>query len=77
MAYDVPGVSDAVEEGRNGIRVRDGDVRALAEAALRILRDLDEWWRSSSEVAARYSWDRTTRMWERILHQIHGETWCE
>jgi len=77
VAYDVPGVSDAVEEGRNGIRVRDGDVRALAEAALRILRDPDEWWRSSSEVAAKYSWDRTTRMWERILRQIHGETWCE
>jgi len=77
VAYDVPGVSDAVEEGRNGIRVRDGDARALAEAALRILRDPDEWRRSSSEVAARYSWDRTAWMWEGILRRIHGETWCE
>jgi len=72
VAYDVPGVSDAVEEGRNGIRVRDGDVMALAEAALRILRDPDEWWRSSGEVAARYSWERTTDMWEGVLRHIHG-----
>jgi glycosyltransferase involved in cell wall biosynthesis len=67
VAYDVPGVSDTVEEGRNGIRVRDGDARALAEAALRILRDPEKLWRPSSEVAARYSWDRTAEMWEGIL----------
>jgi glycosyltransferase involved in cell wall biosynthesis len=73
VAYDVPGVSDAVEEGRNGIRVRDGDVRALAEAALRILRrSPEEWWRSSREVAAKYSWDRTAGMWEGVLRHIHG-----
>ncbi|MFP3138221.1 MAG: glycosyltransferase, partial [Nitrososphaeria archaeon] len=72
VAYDVPGVSDAVEEGRNGIRVRDGDVMALAEAALRILRDPDEWWRSSREVAAKYSWERTTDIWEGVLRHIHG-----
>ncbi len=70
VAYDVPGVSDAVEEGRNGIRVRDGDARTLAEAALRILRDPDGWWRSSPEVAAKYSWDRTAYMWEGILRRI-------
>jgi len=72
VAYDVPGVSDAVEEGRNGIRVRDEDAGALAEAALGILRDPEEWWRSSREVAAKYSWDRTAGMWEGILREISG-----
>jgi len=67
VAYDVPGVSDTVEEGRNGIRVGDGDARALAEAALGILRDPEKLWRSSQEVAAKYSWDRTARMWEGVL----------
>jgi len=70
VAYDVPGVSDTVEEGRNGIRVRDGDARTLAEAALGILRDPEKLWRSSPEVAARYSWDRTARMWEEVLRHL-------
>jgi len=77
VAYDVPGVSDTVEEGRNGIRVRDGDARALAEAALRILRNPERWWRSSPEVAAKYSWDRTARMWEGVLRRISGDVALE
>jgi len=72
VAYDVSGVSDAVEEGRNGIKMRDGDVRALAEAALGILKDPGGWWGSSREVAAKYSWDRTARIWEGILRRISG-----
>ena len=39
VAYDIPGVCDVVENGRDGILVPCRDVEALAEAAGRLLRD--------------------------------------
>ena len=33
VAYDVPGVANAIETGINGLKVKDGDRDALAEAA--------------------------------------------
>jgi glycosyltransferase involved in cell wall biosynthesis len=39
VAYDIPGVRDVVENGRDGILVPCLAVEALAEAAGRLLRD--------------------------------------
>ncbi len=70
VAYNVPGVVDTIENGINGLRVKDGDKEALAEAALEILNDPNKWWSSSVEVAAKYSWDRTAEMWDNLIHKI-------
>lgn len=70
VAYNVPGVVDAIENGVNGLKVKDGDREALAEAALEILDDPKKWWSSSVEVAAKYSWDRTAEMWDNLIHKI-------
>ena len=51
VAYNVPGVRDAVEDGLNGIKVEDGDRKALADAAFSILNDPERWWSLSVEVA--------------------------
>ena len=73
VAYDVPGVANAIETGINGLKVKDGDRDALAEAALEILNDPKKWWSSSVEVAKKYSWDKTAEMWDKLIHKIAGE----
>ena len=70
VAYNVPGVVDAIENGINGLKVKDGDRDALAEAALEILNDPKKWWSSSVEVAKKYSWDITAEMWDNLIHKI-------
>ena len=73
VAYDVPGVRDAVEDGLNGIKVKDGDRKALADAALSILNNPGRWWSSSTEVAKKYSWDKTAELWEKLIDKMCNE----
>ena len=70
VAYNVPGVVDAIENCINGLKVKDGDREALAEAAFEILNYPKKWWSSSVEVANKYSWDRTAEMWDKLIHKI-------
>ena len=70
VAYSVPGVRDAVEDGLNGIKVEDGNRDALADAAFSILKDPERWWSSSVEVAKKYSWDKTAELWEKLIKEI-------
>ena len=73
LAYDAPGVSDVIENGLNGLKVKDGDREALSEAALSILINPDKWWSSSLEVAKKYSWDRTAKVWESLIKLVLEE----
>lgn len=61
VAADGPGLRDSVRDGETGFLVPYGDHRAMAAAALRLLRD-PELWRRQSEAARRwadtFSWDR-------------------
>lgn len=70
VAYAVPGVVDAIEEGINGITVKNGEREALAEAACSILNDPEKWWKSSVEVAKKYSWDKTVESWETLFEKL-------
>ena len=72
IAYDVPGISDSVEDGRNGLKVKDGDREALIEAALSILRNPERWWSSSTEMAKKYSWDTTAELWDKLIQEVVG-----
>ena len=72
VAYEVPGVSDVIENGLNGLKIKDGDREALSEAALSILTNPEKWWSSSLEGAKKYSWDATVRVWEDIMKKVSG-----
>ena len=73
VAYDVPGVRDAVESGSNGIKVEDGNRRALSDAAYSILSDPEKWWSSSVEVAQKYSWDKTVELWINLFDEVKSK----
>jgi len=62
VAYDVPSVSNSVENGRNGLKVKDGDRKALVNAALSILYDHEKWSLSALKVSEKYSWDKAAEM---------------
>ena len=73
VAYDVPGVTDAIEQGLNGIKVEDGNRRGLADAALSILSDPERWWSSSTVVAEKYSWDNTAELWDALIRKVGSD----
>ena len=73
VAYNVPGVSNSVENGLNGIVVDNNDRKALADAALAILVGPERWWSSSVEVSKKYSWDKSAESWEKIIKGIDDE----
>ena len=70
VAYDVAGLRDSVRDGVTGLLVESGDVEALAEALVRVLRD-DSLRRMLSENALKYakgfSWDKTAEEFMKIL----------
>ena len=74
VAFSVPGVTDAIEDDQNGIKVKDGDINAFVEAALKILRDPVPWQMSSRKVAEKYSWDETAKKWDVLIRRtVEGD----
>jgi len=61
VASDRPGLKDSVRDGETGLLVPYGDHRAMAAAALGLLRDRETWSRFSEAArrwAAGFSWQR-------------------
>ena len=76
VAYEVPGVVDAIENGINGIKVRDGDRNELKRAAIEILSTAEKWSESSVRSAEKYSWNRTAEMWEKLIRDLDSDKIC-
>ena len=70
VAYEVPGVSEVISNGENGLTSTDGDRNSLLVNAITILNSYDKWINSSKKVSERYSWDKTTDMWEKHLNSL-------
>ena len=70
VAYSVSGVVDAIENGVNGLKVKDGDREALTKAALEIINDPKKWWVSSPQVTKKYSWDYTADSWDKLINEL-------
>lgn len=73
LAYDVPGVSEVIFDGHNGKKVIDMDREKLFETAVNMIENYKLWVNSSRNVALKFSWDKTTDMWEKHLQSCYGE----
>ena len=72
-AYEVPGVIETIENGVNGLKVKDGDREALIEAVYKILMNPKDLWSSSVKFAGKYSWDATAELWFKTIKKVAGE----
>ena len=68
VAYEVPGVVETIEDGVNGLKVKDGDREALIEATYKIFKDPEELWSSSVKFAEKYSWEETANAWYELIN---------
>ncbi|MEM4090803.1 MAG: glycosyltransferase [Thermoplasmatales archaeon] len=70
VAYSVPSVVDAIEDCINGIKLKDGDRKALTDAAMKILSSPETWWVSCVKIGEKYSWDKTSRLWDETIKKV-------
>jgi glycosyltransferase involved in cell wall biosynthesis len=67
VGYSVPGLSESVLDGVTGKLVRDGDLEALTQAAIRLL-DADEGWRNRCrDAVANQTWDVVALRWRDLF----------
>jgi glycosyltransferase involved in cell wall biosynthesis len=77
VASNVPGLCDAVLNGRTGVLVPHGDVEAMAAAVVGILGDPDRRRRlglAARAWAERFSWDGVARATAQCVEEIAGGT---
>jgi glycosyltransferase involved in cell wall biosynthesis len=70
VAYDVAGLRDSVQDGVTGLLVESGNVEALAEAMIRVLKDEALRRRLSENAwsyAQKFSWDKTAEEFMKVL----------
>ena len=75
IGYNVPGVEEAIEDGKNGVKVPENERSTLVEAAEIILKEHDKWSRSCRQLANGYSWEHTTDCWEQHLSGLSENIW--
>jgi len=62
IAYDVNGLRDSIQDGRNGILVKDKNPESLARSAVKLLTDKEELRLLSVnalEYSRQFNWDNT------------------
>jgi glycosyltransferase involved in cell wall biosynthesis len=73
VAYDVAGLQDSIKNEVTGLLVKNGNVRALAEAMIRVLKDADlesKLRENALKYAKEFSWDRTAAEFLKFLGEI-------
>lgn len=67
------GPRDIIEEGENGLIVRDGDVEGLAEAIVKLMKDEElrkRMGENAKRVVETYSEERVMGLWEELFEEI-------
>jgi len=73
VASDAPGLRESVVDGKTGLLVRHGDVRALADSIAALLDDVDRrlaMGRQARAFAEQYSWDVSADLMEAFLRRV-------
>lgn len=73
VAYDVPGLRDAVIDGKTGLLASSGNIEALAGAAVRILTDASLRIKLSEEALAyskSFNWDKVADEFMRVIRTV-------
>ena len=72
VAYNVPGLSTSIKNGETGLLVENGNITALAQTIVKLIRDTDlrnQLARNALVYAKRFNWDNAARVFSRIIEQ--------
>ena len=70
VAYDVPGVNEAIINGTNGFIVDELEQTELLRTVLDFVDRYEHWPTKCRELSTSYSWDSTTLAWEQHFDGI-------
>ena len=74
MCFDFKcGPRDIIDEGENGLIVKDGDIEGLAEAIVKLMKDEElrkRMGESAKRVVETYSEERVMGLWEELYKEI-------
>ena len=73
IAFNVPGLRDSIIDGETGLLVPYGDVKALANAIIKVLSEEELREKLSGNAikwAERFSWEKTAEEFEKILEKV-------
>lgn len=70
VGYRVPGVSESISEGENGILVTDGNAEEMAQVAMDFMVNPNKSSLSSRKYAENFSWSQSTVKWETHLKRV-------
>ncbi len=73
IASDVPGLRDAVQDGKTGVLIRHGDMRDFAASIVLMLRNprvREEFSRRAVSWARSFSWDRATHQTLEVIEEV-------
>ena len=70
VAYEVPSVVDTIDNGINGLKIKDMDRGSFVNAVITILSNPKQWQKSSRNFAENYSWDKTAEIWDTFIRNV-------
>ena len=70
IGYRAPGVEEAIEDGRTGILVPNGDVERLSSAMIDGLTVREEFRNNCRNRALSFPWDTTVSGWEKVIRGL-------
>jgi glycosyltransferase involved in cell wall biosynthesis len=72
VAYDVPGLRTSIRNGETGLLVENGNVSALADAIIRMIKDTELRLRLTENAltySKQFSWDNAAKVVSQIIEQ--------
>jgi len=73
IAFNVPGLRDSIINGETGLLVPYGDVKALANAIIKVLSEDElraKLSKNAIKWAEKFSWEKTAKEFEKILEKV-------
>jgi glycosyltransferase involved in cell wall biosynthesis len=72
VAYDVPGLRTSIRDGETGLLVENGNVPALADAVISMIKDTElrnRLTENALEYSKQFSWDNAAKVFSEIIEQ--------
>jgi glycosyltransferase involved in cell wall biosynthesis len=74
VGYRIPGLVEAVDDGKTGILVDLNDLEGLSSAVVKVISGVDSWRAICRAHANKFTWENTTSSWETLMKSQSNES---